>query len=513
MVFLRRVKTASGATAVQIAERKNRRDVVLEHLGSAHDDAELAALVGAGNEKLHAGQGVLDLEPATGAAGAVVQSSRSRLLLEVLHAAWSRLGLDDIKDEAFFELVAARLIEPTSMLDTGRVLSQIGIDPVHRSTMKRCLSRVQERKYRDQIASRCFTHASSHGDVSLVLYDVTTLYFEAEHEDELRKVGFSKERRVDPQVVVGLLVDREGFPLEIGCYEGNHAETRTIVSIVKQFQQRHGLADMVVVADAGMLSTANLTALDEAGLKFIVGSRQVKAPGDLATHFHWHGDAFTDGQVVDTITPRATRSAGSNKPRPVRREPVWDPEQHPTSWRAVWQYSRKRALRDNKTLTAQENKARAIIDGEKTAKAVRFVKTTATGQSLDEKSLARARGLVGLKGYVTNIDAATMSASEVIGKYHDLWHVEQSFRMSKTDLQARPMFHHTRDAIEAHLTIVFTALAVARFIQNVTGFSIRHVIRTLKPLQDVTIQVAGQELTAQPKLTDHARHIVDSVTH
>jgi hypothetical protein len=145
VVFLRRVKTASGATAVQIAERKNRCDVVLEHLGSAHDDAELAALVRAGNEKLHAGQGVLDLEPATGAAGAVVQSSRSRLLLEVLHAAWSRLGLDDIKDEAFFELVAARLIEPTSMLDTGRVLSQIGIDPVHRSTMKRCLARVQER--------------------------------------------------------------------------------------------------------------------------------------------------------------------------------------------------------------------------------------------------------------------------------------------------------------------------------------------------------------------------------
>jgi transposase len=192
---------------------------------------------------------------------------------------------------------------------------------------------------------------------------------------------------------------------------------------------------------------------------------------------------------------------------------VWDPEQHPTSWRAVWQYSRKRALRDNKTLTVQENKARAIIDGEKTAKAVRFVKTTATGQSLDEKSLARAGALVGLKGYVTNIDAATMSASEVIGKYHDLWHVEQSFRMSKTDLQARPVFHHTREAIEAHLTIVFTALAVARFIQNVTGFSIRHVIRTLKPLQDVTIQVAGQELTAQPKLTDDARHIVDSVTH
>lgn len=166
MVFLRKVRTASGATAVQIAERRSRRDVVLEHLGSAHSEEELAALMRAGREKIHAGQGVLDLEPTAGVTGAVVQASRSRLLVDVLEAAWTSLGLDDVKDKAFFQLVAARLIEPTSMLDTARVLSQIGITPVHRSTMKRCLGRIQERKYRDQIATKCFTHARAHGDVS-----------------------------------------------------------------------------------------------------------------------------------------------------------------------------------------------------------------------------------------------------------------------------------------------------------------------------------------------------------
>nr|EJI93531.1 putative transposase domain protein [Rhodococcus sp. JVH1] len=107
------------------------------------------------------------------------------------------------------------------------------------------------------------------------------MYLEAEKEDDLRKVGYSKERRVDPQIVVGLLVDRTGFPLEIGCYEGNAAETHTIVPIVRQFQARHDLegVEMVVAADAGMLSAANLAALDRAGLKFIVGSRVTKAPG------------------------------------------------------------------------------------------------------------------------------------------------------------------------------------------------------------------------------------------
>src|SRR5699024_1378099 len=173
-------------------------------------------------------------------------SKRSRQLLEMLQAAWTALGFDVIGDEAFFQLVAARLIEPTSMSDSGRVLAEIGVDPVHRSTMKRCLARIAEREYRDQIATKCFDHAATSGDISLVLYDVTTLYFEAEYEDGLRKVGFSKERRVDPQIVVGLLVDRSGFPLEIGCFEGNYAETRTIVPIIKQFQARHNLADMVV---------------------------------------------------------------------------------------------------------------------------------------------------------------------------------------------------------------------------------------------------------------------------
>ncbi|WP_301470306.1 IS1634 family transposase [Brachybacterium sp.] len=206
----------------------------------------------AGRAKIHAGQGELALNiPAESDPAAVVDSSASRLLIEITRA-WEALGFDGLDDKAFFQLVAARLIEPTSMLDSSRVLDDIGIRPVHRSTMKRCLARIQQRDYRGQIATKCFNHAWTSGDVSLVLYDVTTLYLEAEKEDALRKVGFSKERRVDPQIVVGLLVDRNGFPLEIGCYEGNKAETHTIVPIMKQFQARHGLADMAVVADAGM---------------------------------------------------------------------------------------------------------------------------------------------------------------------------------------------------------------------------------------------------------------------
>ena len=234
-----------------------------------------------------------------------------------------------------------------------------------------------------------------------------------------------------------------------------------------------------------------------------------KAPADLASHFRWHGDAFTDGQLIDTITPRvATTAARGVNDVNKKAEPVWDPAVHDRSWRAVWAYSRKRAARDGKTLTLQENRAKAVVAGEKAARTPRFVTTKHGTQSLDEASIARARRLAGLKGYVTNIPAAVMPAGEVIASYHDLWHVEASFRMSKSDLRARPIFHHTRESIEAHLTIVFAALAVARYLQDATGMSIKKIVRTLRPLQQVNVRIAGHDHLAEDPLTDAAREII-----
>jgi len=177
VVFLRKVKTASGATAVQIARREHQRDVVIEHLGSAHTDAELAVLMQVGRRKIEEGQGVLDLglgaeqESDT----AIVQGKTSRLLVEVVEAAWHALGFGVIDDEAFFQLVLARLVEPTSMRDSVRVLTDLGLTPAHRNTFSATLRRCGQRGYRGQLATACFNDAAAWGDVSLCLYDVTTL--------------------------------------------------------------------------------------------------------------------------------------------------------------------------------------------------------------------------------------------------------------------------------------------------------------------------------------------------
>ena len=264
--YLRKVKTASGATAVQVVVKENGVRRIVEHLGSAHDEAELAALMHLGHQRLLAGQQVLDLGSALDSGGQVpshepgdggavrrpaIISRRSGWLIEAIKTVYARLGLGEAVggDRAFEQMVVARLIEPTSKADTPRVLSEIGWPaPAHRNTLQACLARAQERGYREAISQALFEHVTASGGLALCLYDVTTLYFEAEREDDLRRVGYSKERRVDPQVIVGLLVDRRGFPLRIGCWEGNKAESSTIIPVVGAFQAAHGIEELVVVA-------------------------------------------------------------------------------------------------------------------------------------------------------------------------------------------------------------------------------------------------------------------------
>jgi hypothetical protein len=497
--FIRKVPTASGARAVQIVHKQGRRVVGIDHIGSAHDEAQLALLLEIARQRLHEGQGVLDFAgtgPGAEASqsGARVLGMRSQLLWDVLAVAYARLGFDAIADEAFRALVLTRIIEPTSKADSLRVLEEIGVTAPALRTVFRALGRCVERDYRNTLAKACLAHSAktAAGRASLVLYDVTTLYFESETEDELRKVGMSKERRVDPQIQVGLLVDPSGFPLEVQCFEGNKAETRTLIPVLQAFQERHGVTDMVVVADAGMLSAANLNALQDAGFKFIVGSRISKAPYDLADHFERHGDYFTDGQILES-----SRVMGTGR--------------HARTRRIVYQYSFKRRKRDDRAINAMIERAEKIATGKAPMSKARFLKVTDATKEIDQTLVDRARQLAGLKGYVTNIPTETMTGTAVIAAYHDLWQVEKSFRMAKTDLRARPIFHRQRDSIEAHLTIVFAALAISRHLQDHTGASIKKLVRTLRPLRTATIQIGSHTFEAEPTITSEASELLSAL--
>ncbi|WP_454294725.1 IS1634 family transposase [Salana multivorans] len=523
--YVRKVRTASGAVAVQVVTREGRELVEVDHVGSAHTDGELELLLQAAEERLRPGQEVLDLGPlervgarmgdvadwtdsqseseqevsapvgrprVTAGGGQVVRTS-ALLLWEVLSGAYSRLGFDAVKDEAFRALVLARIIEPTSKADTVRVLDEVGVAPPGLNTIYRSLQRCQKRDYRNTVAKACLAHsARTSGTAAFIMYDITTLHFENENEDELRKVGMSKEHRVDPQVQVGLLVDPGGFPLEVHLFEGNKGETKTLIPVLTAFQERHGVTDMVVVADAGMLSAANLAALEDAGFKFIVGSRLTKAPYDLADHFQRHGNYFTDGQILES-----TRVMGRGSEARERR--------------VVYQWTFKRQKRDDRTINAQIAKAEKVASGGVPLKRTRFLKVTGATKELDEATINRARQLAGLKGYVTNLPMEMMSGAGVIAAYHDLWKVEASFRMTKSDLRARPVFHHQRDSIEAHLTVVFAALAITRYLTASTGVSIKKIVQTLRTVRSATIEINGQQLTLEPKIPADAQAILSAI--
>ena len=526
--FVRRVRTASGAVAVQVVTKDHGEVVEIEHVGSAHADAELALLLQVARGRLHPGQGELDLGPLPEAAvsvediadwtrrldegelfgavaagpgrrprvagGGLVVSTASLLLWRVLCEAYDRLGFDAVADEAFKALVLGRIIEPTSKADTLRVLAEVGVPAPSLRTVFRVLVRCIKRDYRGRLATACMRHSASTTArrLSLVLYDCTTLYFEIDDEDTLRKVGMSKERRIDPQIQVGLLVDPSGFPLEVHCFEGNTAETTTLIPVLEAFQARHGVTDMVVVADAGMLSASNLNALEDAGFGFIVGSRITKAPYDLAEHFQRHGDYFTDGQILESA-----RIMGTGKDARQRR--------------VVYQWSFKRQQRDNRAINKMIERAEKVADGTRPLKKDRFVKLDGADRGVAWDLVERARQLAGLKGYVTNIPAETMAGQAVISAYHDLWHVEKSFRMAKTDLRARPIFHRQRDSIEAHLTIVFAALAISRYLQEQTGVSIKKLVTTLRTVRSATINLNGQRLTLDPDIPPAARELLTAL--
>jgi len=495
--FVRRVRTGSGATAVQIVHKRGRTVLGIDHVGSAHDEGQLAVLLETAQARLHAGQQMLPLADGGLAGGRpigepVVEGTASLIVWEALEAVYASLGFDQIADNAFQALVLARIIEPTSKADTVRVLAELGVPGPSRVTFMRCLKRVIARDYRTVIATACYAHAARGGGLALVLYDLTTLHFETDVEDRLRKVGMSKERRVDPQVTPGLLTTSAGFPLDVHLFEGNKAETKTLIPVLTAFRDRHQIVDVVVVADAGMLSAANLMALEDAGYRFIVGSKTTSAADDLADHFKRHGNAFSNGQTVET-----TRTMGTGKDARDRR--------------VVYEYSFKRSQHDNRAINKMIERAEAVAAGSRPLKKDRFVTITDATKSVNWALVERARYLAGLKGYVTNIDTDTMDGPGAVAAYHDLYEVERSFRMTKSDLAARPIYHRIRDSIEAHLTIVFAALAVSREAQARTGVSIKKIVQTLRPLRSATISVGQQQLTAPPRIPDPAPAILNDL--
>jgi hypothetical protein len=495
---VRTVKTASGARAVQIVHGSRRGARRIEHLGSAHDDQELEALKAAARQRLAGGQGELELgldAAAVAAAGSgplQIASSQMSHLWQALCTVYDALGFDEAADgdEVFRQLVLARIIEATSKADSLRVLAEVGVEAASYPTLNRRLPGYAVDEWRQKLAAACAAHAAL-GPTSLVMFDVSTLYFETDAGDGFREPGFSKERRLEPQITIGLLTDGSGFPLMVEAFEGNRAETTTMLPTITAFMAAHRLADVTVVADAGMVSDANKKAIEAAGLSFILGARIPEVPFVVTEWRREHpGEPMPDGLILTQPWP-----AG---PADKRRDQV-----------IYYQYKADRARRTLRGIAEQVAKAERAVAGKVPVKRNRFIKLVGADKSVNRALEAKARSLAGWKGYITNVPGA--SAEFVIGAYHRLFEIERSFRMSKHDLAARPIYHHKRESIEAHLSIVFTALAVSRLVEEATEWSIKRFVRTARRYRTVYIHAGAQMLTAEDPLPEDLREALAKI--
>jgi hypothetical protein len=414
VAYVRTVKTSSGATAVQIVYSSRRGSRDIEHIGSAHDDAELEALKTAARQRLAGGQGELDLGlDAPGPGRLEITSSRMEHLWDALCRAYDALGFDTAADgdEVFRDLVLARVIEPVSKLDSLRVLAEAGIGTVSCRTVARRLREYAKQAWRDRLAAACAAHARL-GPASLVLYDVSTLYFETDAGDGFREPGFSKERRLEPQITLGLLTDAGGFPLTVQAFEGNKAETKTLIPVIEGFMAAHQLPDVTVVADAGMISDANKKDIEKAGLSFIFAMKIPHVPYVVAQWRREHpGEQIPDGHIFTQPWP-----AG---PTSKRRDQV-----------IYYQYRHDRARRTLRGIDEQVAKAEKAVAGKTPVKRNRFIQLGGARKSVNRELEAKARGLAGIKGYITNLaacpDGAPVTAEFVIDAYHRLFQIETS---------------------------------------------------------------------------------------
>lgn len=363
----------------------------------------------------------------------------------ILDRVFDKVGFNRIEDGIFRQLVKARLAYPASKAATVEYLKNHFDEDVSLSKIYRYLDKLNDIQHRlvQEISVR-HTLELFGGNIGLLFYDVTTLYFEVDREDDLRKTGFSKEgRHRNPQVILGLLVSLDGNPLAYCIHEGNKYEGHTMLPVVKQFVEEYNLQDFIVVADSGLMTDDNITELERLGYKYIIGAR-IKAESEKVKSWIL-GLPKSDRKMVECrkegdrrllvgYTDYRAKKDAYNRDKGVRR--------------LEKAYRTGRLTKDN--FNRRGYNKFLDINGDATV-------------TINYDKLRDDARWDGLKGYLTNTDIPTEA---VYAAYHNLWNVERAFRIAKSKIEVRPMFHFTRRRIEAHICICFVALKVYKELER-----------------------------------------------
>ena len=504
-MFVRKKANRSGSISVVVVDKSGGKFKEVHKVGVASDASDVEALIVLGNkwireyeERIHPTidfDGEIEkrrLEQSTlidEYFGRIenVQLNGCELILDRV---FDLVGFGRIEDKVFRQLVCSRLSFPASKAATVEYLKNHFDDDVDLSKIYRYLDKLNDRhKSLVQDISVRHTIEVLGGHIGVMFYDVTTLYFETDHEDELRKTGFSKEgRHSNPQIIFGLLVSLDGYPLAYCIHEGNKYEGHTMLPVINEFVRKYDLNGFIVVADSGLMTKANIAELERMGYKYIIGARIKNEPEEVKRQILSLPKVSGQMHEIDKGGGR----------------------------RLLVGYSDDRAGKD------AHNRSKGVKRLEKKFHSGRLTKENINRRGYNKfldmvgetkVELNRERIWLdaqwdGLKGYLTNTDIPT---GDIFTAYHNLWNVEKAFRIAKSKIEIRPMFHFTRRRIEAHLCICFVALKIYKELERLLkraniGMSVDKVLNMAKTVTTITIKMPdGQKVTRTMPMRRHQR--------
>lgn len=451
-MFIRKKKNVSGSISVQLISKSNSKYKVYKTIGSSKNLQEVETLYFLAKQELEriSFQPKLFVSENDSIVEQVFSSLQNASIKTigpelVFGKIYDHIGFNSIKEDLFRHLVIARLAFPLSKLKTTEYLYRylgviVDVDAVYRFLDK------LDDKLKLKIELIAFNHTKKilNNNISVVFYDMTTLYFEASDEDDLRKTGFSKDgKHQNPQIFLGLLVGLGGYAIGYDIFEGNIYEGNTLIPFLEKIAVKFNLDKPIVVADAGLLSNENIKALEDKEYKYIIGARLKTEPQKIKQQ-------ILDKKLRDGQTMRIKK----------------------TNTRLIVAYANNRATKD------EHNRKRGIERLEKKINKGKLTKSNINNKGynkylkmkgeikieIDYEKFNADKSWDGLKGYVTN---TKLRDKQVIENYKNLWHIEKAFRMSKTDLRIRPIYHRIRRRIEAHICISFTAYCIYKELERV----------------------------------------------
>jgi transposase len=451
-MFIRKNRNRSGSVSIQITRKTNRSNKIVKTIGVAKTKREEELLLLLAKTEIERFQGMQRLfveyddlvveNFVNGIANNHLQIVGSELILGKIY---TKIGFpDDGSCNYFRNLVLCRLVYPGSKLKTTDYFKQHLNTDVSVYSIYRFLDELNS-ELKPTIEQTVFDYTRKllKNKIGVVFYDMTTIYFEASEEDDYRIPGFNKDgKHQQPQIMIGLLVSNHGYPIGYQIFEGNTSETKTLIPVLEAFQKKFDIDKPIIVADAALLSQKNINALQENQYEYILGGRLKNEKERIMSKVIELG--------VEEGNPSELKSRNG---------------------RLIVSYSQKRAFNDRK------NREKGLKRLEKKVRTGKLTKDQINNRgynkylklsgevniTIDYEKYEADSVWDGLKGYVTNTH---LPRKEIIGQYSQLWQVEKAFRISKTDLRIRPIYHRLKNRIEAHICVCFAAYTIYKELER-----------------------------------------------